>query len=301
MLNVSITNLIHYHLNSTDSTNTVLIEWIKNSFLLQKKYPLNVHYSNPCLLTASQQISGRGQHGRSWQSPIGNVYLSLYCPIQKTNNCNSTKLSVRFPIDGRLSLCVAYQLSQLPLIQQINQQRLRKNLPTIGAKWVNDLGFYQNNVFQKLAGILIEPVLINGQLLGIVVGVGLNVKQAPILNTKTQQGLIYQAVDLVNLHKLALNYSLSHYYQMVKEAIIFAVLQFNSLDEVNSLEKFLQDFAKVDVLMGRYVAINLPFTEKQQIVGTVLGINENGCLQIETENKKIMSIWTGAVTVVEKI
>ena len=80
-----------------------------------------------------------------------------------------------------LSLMVGYQVMQLPLLQRLNQGLATANLPLVGVKWANDIGFYKQNLqgadanFYKLAGILIEPVLINGKLQGVIVGLGLNV------------------------------------------------------------------------------------------------------------------------------
>ncbi|MFO1383787.1 MAG: hypothetical protein U1E91_02295 [Moraxella sp.] len=73
------------------------------------------HFSRPHLLTADTQSGGRGQHGRTWQSPLGNVYLSLYVPTQAYAWQQNLCLSYR--LDGRLSLCVGYQLSQIPIIE----------------------------------------------------------------------------------------------------------------------------------------------------------------------------------------
>ena len=59
--------LNHRHLTTSASTNSELITGVQNGTL----NAVEMH-----LLTAETQSAGRGQHGRSWQSPRGNVYLS---------------------------------------------------------------------------------------------------------------------------------------------------------------------------------------------------------------------------------
>lgn len=177
------TLLTHTHFDETDSTNTQLINAISTGTL---------SHATPHLYTASHQTSGRGQHGRSWVSGKDNVFLSLYIPIGQ-GDCHLNRLS------GLLSLTVGYELANLDIITHINHARHTANLPPIGVKWANDIGFYDEKlaVFQKLAGILIEPVfktLTKNTPIGVVIGVGLNVNNSPII----QDGL-YQATCLKDL------------------------------------------------------------------------------------------------------
>ncbi len=113
--------LNHRHLVSSGSTNSELISEVQAGALDATQ----MH-----LLTAETQSSGRGQHGRSWQSPRGNVYLSLYHPVHT-------------PISGLLSLIIGIELAKMPVIQTLNEQLRAKELTPIGVKWANDLGFYQ--------------------------------------------------------------------------------------------------------------------------------------------------------------
>lgn len=96
------------------------------------------------LVISNQQTSGRGQAGRQWQSPEGNLYLSLLWTLQH-------------PVSGRLALEVALSLLNMPLL---------KHQPGLQIKWPNDLYFNAS----KWGGILIEPV--NDHQ--VVIGVGIN-------------------------------------------------------------------------------------------------------------------------------
>lgn len=291
----------HTHLDITHSTNSQLIAWLIDNFDNQPN--ANICHKIPQLLTADSQTKGRGQHHRTWQSPKGNVYFSLYIPVKKISKSDF----VNTPIDGRLSLCVSLHLLKMPIIQSFNQILNRLQQPTIGLKWVNDLGFYQNSVFQKLAGILIEPVLVKGEMLGVVVGIGLNVFNTPVLTTKTQENLNYQAISLLSLHSqlqhichdLPIIPELSQIYEQMTTACLQAILQFNSFDYQNrnhlkNIDNFLNEYGQVDVLKGKNICVNLPTGE--QIQGQAGGIDNNGCLLLKT-NSQTKYIWTGTIAI----
>lgn len=96
------------------------------------------------LIISDLQLSGRGQAGRVWQSPGGNLYLSLLANLHHA-------------VSGRLALEVALGLSNIPMLTGIHDIRI---------KWPNDL-YYQH---AKWGGILIEPLHQNQ----VVIGVGIN-------------------------------------------------------------------------------------------------------------------------------
>lgn len=339
--------ITHHHLAVCGSTNNELIQ-----SLAQQKIDSN----QPYLLTASQQTAGRGQRARIWQSPIGNIYLSLYHPLS-------------VPISGLLSLVVGFHLTRLPIIQQINRQRRAVNLPPIGVKWANDIGYYaaeetsdksdlEYNNFRKLAGILIEPVWVDNQITGVVVGVGINIETAPVLCAVTKEGMEYQAVSLtqiINETEQAL-ISQSHIFQThiaqeaaqeansaidtqaqnrpihyqagrpilalprpkaedlylaVSATILRAIHQFISFkQQAYSLPSFISDYQSVNVLAGRQVQITQqPLTDTNQsaleatkpvvIQGEVMGLNEDGSLQLKTGfDEQIIKIYTGTIRLI---
>jgi BirA family biotin operon repressor/biotin-[acetyl-CoA-carboxylase] ligase len=112
------------------------------------------------LVVSNQQQAGRGQAGRSWQSPEGNLYLSLRWTLQH-------------PVSGRLALEVALALVNMPILAHHAGLQI---------KWPNDL--YFNGA--KWGGILIEPLHDNQ----VVIGVGLNL--LPMQQQVTDQ----QVIDL---------------------------------------------------------------------------------------------------------
>ena len=107
--NTSPSMLNHRHVVSSPSTNSELIEALQAA---------EVDINDKQLLTAETQTAGRGQHTRSWQSPAGNVYLSLYHPIDSA-------------ISGLLSLIIGLELAKMPVIESLNEQ-LKAEINTVG-------------------------------------------------------------------------------------------------------------------------------------------------------------------------
>jgi biotin-[acetyl-CoA-carboxylase] ligase BirA-like protein len=132
------------HLASIDSTS------------LEVNRRLASGESPPFAVSATTQTGGRGRRGHQWQSPEGNLYLSVAIP----------------PPSQALEHSGLIPLKAAVLIARWVQKRFGLGLTL---KWPNDLLFQG----QKVGGILCETSL-NGQTLGaIVIGVGVNVKSPP--------------------------------------------------------------------------------------------------------------------------
>ncbi|MGM8897187.1 MULTISPECIES: biotin--[acetyl-CoA-carboxylase] ligase [unclassified Psychrobacter] len=308
---VYLSELTHCHVISSASTNTELIERVQDDTLSATE----LH-----LLTAETQSAGRGQRGRSWQSPRGNVYLSLYHPVHTS-------------ISGLLSLLVGVELAKMPIIQTLNEQLRAQGLTPIGVKWANDLGFYQNLPkpdesqsnkatldtqiiqFNKLAGILIEPVWKAGKLVGVVIGVGLNVQAAPKLTAQTCEGMSYQAISLQDIYAMLkadtnnksndINLpTLQTLYQQMSKALIAAMTRFEHFGiekptgHTYYLDSFLQEFATMDALAGLRLRVTQDHDDKAHVVtGHACSIDTNGCLQLREDNGKISALFTGRIDV----
>lgn len=307
--------LNHRHVTSSVSTNSELVRDIQNGTLSAE----HVH-----VLTADTQSAGRGQHGRSWQSPAGNVYLSLYHPIST-------------PISGLLSLVVGVALADMPVIQTLNRARRNCQLQPVAVKWANDLGFYQAHAedqdeliyFSKLAGILIEPVWRAGKPIGVVLGIGLNVQSTPTLTTQTAEGMSYRAISLQDLYqqlaaahdelstsdnlpadmpKLPERPSLSALYKQMSTALCGAMQRFDTLmtaqavgsnDSNNeAMTDFLQQFAAMDALAGRALRITQQLKEETHVrTGEACGIDTHGCLQMREADGTVHALFTGRIDV----
>ncbi|WP_010201814.1 biotin--[acetyl-CoA-carboxylase] ligase [Psychrobacter sp. PAMC 21119] len=307
--------LNHRHLTSSASTNSELIADVQNGTL---------NATEMHLLTAETQSAGRGQHGRSWQSPRGNVYLSLYHPVH-------------IPVSGLLSLIIGVELAKIPVIQMLNEQLQMQGLTPIGVKWANDLGFYQSQnqpqsqsaldsadvhntelnhqtlPFNKLAGILIEPVSQAGKLVGLVIGVGLNVQATPKLTAQTSEGMSYQAISLQDIAETlqpkaqaASLPSLRVLYQQMSKALMAAMTRFEHLsiekptEHSYYLNSFLKQFDSMDALNELRLRVTQEHNGQTNILtGHACGIDTHGCLQLRQDNGKISALFTGRIDVIQ--
>ncbi|MCQ2345447.1 MAG: biotin--[acetyl-CoA-carboxylase] ligase [Paludibacteraceae bacterium] len=106
------------------------------------------------------QSAGRGQTGNGWESEMGKNLLFSYLlrepdvPIQQ-----------QFDISARV--CVTLYNVLLPLLDN-----------RLSVKWPNDI-YYGND---KLAGILIEHILVSGRIWRTIIGIGINLNQTDFIS-----------------------------------------------------------------------------------------------------------------------
>ena len=100
------------------------------------------------VVMAETQTAGRGRYGRTWQSPKGNLYMSLVLPDMGKNT---------------------------PYIAFLTAVAVADSLPdfNVSLKWPNDVLLDG----KKLAGILVEKV---GDK--VIVGIGMNIVSNPTEN-----------------------------------------------------------------------------------------------------------------------
>jgi BirA family transcriptional regulator, biotin operon repressor / biotin---[acetyl-CoA-carboxylase] ligase len=109
---------------------------------------------------ARRQTKGRGSRGRNWESPAGNLYLSVL--LRPAGNAVEA---------GRWALLAGVALAEAL------EHRLR-DPSTIRLKWPNDVLL----AGRKLAGILIDSEIdAEGRLEWLVIGLGANLVQAPAI------------------------------------------------------------------------------------------------------------------------
>ena len=191
--------------------------------------------------------------------------------------------------------------------------------------------------FNKLAGILIEPVLTDNQITGVIVGVGINIEAAPLLSETTKEGMDYQAISLTQIieetqlahnrqgDKNHINTGLKNtavafpraddLYRPVSATILRAINQFMTFkQDPYSLTEFIKDYSAVNVLAGHQVQItqqSLITTkqvgadtapqvfEPQILEGKVTGINADGSLQLQSNNEVgMINVYTGTIRVI---
>ncbi len=193
-------------LSETDSTNQQL-----------QKLPIGA--GEAVLLIADQQTQGKGQAGRVWQSPQGNLYLSVCLPLKQ-------------PLQGRLALEAALAIVQAPLLS---------SLIGLGVKWPNDLYHQHGGELRKFGGILIEAKSAQQ----VIIGVGINL-------TFMQSYVHDQSVtDLSSL--LHAPVAVPTLASQVYLALVQAVQQFEQNNQTLPAR-----FSRYDLMANQGVQVTLP-------------------------------------------
>ena len=137
-----------FKLKNVTSTNDVAIN------LIRKK-----NKKKGCVY-AEKQTKGRGTHGKKWISSKGNLFGSIFFPLEK-----------KFPPTNEFSL-----INPIIISNVIGKFCNKKE---ISFKWPNDIFINK----KKICGILQEMITFNGKKF-LIIGIGLNVLTNPTIKTK---------------------------------------------------------------------------------------------------------------------
>jgi BirA family biotin operon repressor/biotin-[acetyl-CoA-carboxylase] ligase len=178
-------------LNEVESTNNYAMGWI-NGQLLPKGHEAVL---NGMAVLAYHQTAGKGQRGKSWQSPSGeSLSLSI---VLKPDFLTTTQ---------SFSLLSAVTVSTVQVLQTITGEDTR-------IKWPNDI-YWQK---RKLGGILIENLVKGSYYNWAVAGIGVNILQKQFPDFLENPVSIMQITGKeVNIKKVA---------HQIQEAIIIAMEQ----------------------------------------------------------------------------
>ncbi len=210
------------------------------------------------VVTADEQIQGRGRTGASWSSPVGNLYQSLVL-----------RPKVSPSIAGQLSFVTSLALHQAITSLLPEQDCL--------CKWPNDVLCDG----AKIAGILLESKLHpSGSLNWIIIGMGVNVahkpSEAPYRVVKVNELTGGASISTDELHSEFLR--------------AFAALYASWLDfGFSGIRRLWLERAKG---LGQPVRVRLPKEERHGLFG---GIDENGALVLQYGDGTEDLISAGAV------
>lgn len=127
------------YLETTASTNDVAMRWLLDGAPVGS------------IVTANEQVQGRGRLGRTWYAPPGTALMLSYV--------------LRPAVDDLPYVGMAGAVAVLETIQALG-------MSGVGLKWPNDVQIDG----RKVCGILPEASWQNSALLGVVLGIGINVR-----------------------------------------------------------------------------------------------------------------------------
>jgi BirA family biotin operon repressor/biotin-[acetyl-CoA-carboxylase] ligase len=233
----------------------------------------NDFLSEGTILVTDHQTAGRGQRGNTWEAKAGeNLTFSLLL--------KPTFLAIKdiFSLNIFVALAVRKALEEF-FFEQENFYENKKN--SFFVKWANDI-FYNN---QKIGGILIENTIKGNFIQNSIVGIGLNINQtqfknenatslAKIINENTSKNIGTKPDIKFNLEYILHNIlkHLEYYYLCAKKG---------------EFPKQKEEYFAYLHLFDTWANYELPNGEI--FLGKIIGITQEGYLEIQTENTEILT------------
>lgn len=207
---------------------------------------------------AETQTAGRGRQGRHWISPPGeNISFSI-------------RLSVNQPLHHLGCLSLVIGLACLTAMQGL--------IPALSLKmkWPNDL----MGKGKKLGGILTEILETSATQTTLIIGIGINVNQTPVLDDLR---------PITSLYDLTQH---PHDRNQFIAALIHALLHYLSRFEQHGWSVFHTQWETVDYLAGQSLSL---YQSGKLLRGVACGINENGQLILKEPTGKTHALSSGEV------
>ena len=221
---------------------------------------LTVNNINMIACLAETQTAGKGRLKRQWHSPFAqNIYLSLLCPFEKDISSLSG-----------LSL-----VATLAACDAINRT-LNFNDSMLTVKWPNDILING----RKLAGILVEIEAESNGFCQVIIGIGVNVNMQSASKKLIAEGfesLIKHHHGYIDRNELA-------------QELIDTMIDYLERFSQKGFAYFLKEWQKKDCLYKRSISI---VQAHNRINGLCLGINEQGLLNVKTEDGQIITCSSG--------
>ncbi len=201
-------------------------------------------------VVAAAQDKGRGRLGRSWLSSPGSALLM------------SVLLRPRV------------ELAHLPLVMLAVAVEVATGCgPEFRIKWPNDVLGPDG---RKVAGILAESEFAGGRLAHVVVGIGINLRAAPPIDTAAC------------LHDYGVHRDIPDLAERLVDRIVAAVV---ALETSAGREQVRSAWCAKSHTLGRHVRIG-------EVVGRALGIADDGALIVATDAGEQRIIRSGDVEMI---
>lgn len=200
-------------------------------------------------VVVEKQQNGRGQFGRTWLSPSGNLYASLRLPSEPQGS---------FPLTPFLIASAIHKvLSDLKLDSEF--------------KWPNDILVCR----KKVGGVLIEE-----KADVLIAGIGINVSEAPVMTSLRCSG----AVPATNLKAFGVLLTPLELWSSIIQEIMDHIHVFSSN---TSSDKLLRALEGRMAFLGEKVVFKTH--DARQFSAVVAGLSRNGGIRLKTtDGEKIL-------------
>ena len=240
------------YFTSIDSTNEEAKRWLKDCA------------SNFCLVFADEQTEGRGRLGRKWFTRKGSA---IAASLIITNQQTGIKPSLKEIIEAGMLL-------RLTALGTLAIQSTLKEKYQLSAqiKWPNDVLIDG----KKVAGVLVETIWNGEDVIGSIIGMGVNVKDAAIPDVRH---LNYPATSLEN--ELGKSMEQTTILQQILDNLF--VIYPSILDD-----RFLNNWEKELLSLQQKVKVVSKNDQNKDIMltATVIGLAKNGELIVQTKEGK---------------
>lgn len=182
---------------SVDSTNDVALEWLAEGA------------ASGSVVITDEQVKGRGRLGRSWYTPPGTALIMSYLLHPKPEHLPCITMM------GAVSICEMIEnlTPRLPL-ESGGEGEKKPTAYRVGIKWPNDV---QLNGL-KVSGVLPEAVWQGDRLVGVALGMGVNVRinfagtelEGKAISLETVLGRSLKRLDLLAHWLERLDYWVAH-------------------------------------------------------------------------------------------
>ena len=195
---------------------------------------------------AGKQFKGRGRRSNNWISDEGNLFISL--------RIKKTKIKKHFMIN---------YLTSIAVYETIIKYLSKKN---VFIKWPNDI--LVNN--KKIAGILIETTNTQGVIEDIIVGVGINIKNAPKdLDRETTCICSESKIKDIKLNNIV-------------NELIKNYLYWEKFTDKKGYQNLLNEWMQRSIELNSKIKFN---NKKEVVEGIYKGINIDGSIKLIINNR----------------
>lgn len=199
---------------------------------------------NGALILADIQTAGKGQRDAIWESDSNKNILCSYVYFPDNMSVDSLALYNRC-----FSLAVITALSQFGIDATI--------------KWPNDI-LIKN---KKVAGILIENEISQGQIKSMIFGLGLNVNQLSFnYHLATSMAIVQETSYDLNEVSVSITNEFNHWVSFIEKNSSWLKTQY--LNHLYGYQKLL----RFKICSG-------------EVEGTITGVNDRGELEVELQGK----------------